>query len=121
MGNPRISVLLPCWNAARFLDRALESLRAQTFSDFEIVAVDDGSTDDTARVLTQWAAHEPRLRVIPRAHQGLVPALNAGLAEAREMGLKTIALTGRGGGRCAELADVLLDVPADADADADGE
>ncbi len=43
----------------------------------------DGSTDDTARLLAQCAAHEPRLRVIARDHQGLVPALNAGLAEAR--------------------------------------
>jgi len=54
MGKPLVSVVMPCWNSARFLERALESVCEQTLGDFEIVAVDDGSTDETARVLEEW-------------------------------------------------------------------
>lgn len=83
MRAPRVSVLLPCWNAASFLERALKSVCAQSFPELEIVAVDDGSTDDTPRLLEDWAGRDGRLRVVRREHAGLVAALNAGLAEAR--------------------------------------
>lgn len=80
---PRLSVLLPVFNAADTLNEALESLRRQTFRDFEIVALDDGSTDSTPRLLAAWAAREPRLRVVRRPHRGIVAALQAGLALCR--------------------------------------
>jgi glycosyltransferase involved in cell wall biosynthesis len=76
---PSISVLMPCYNAVETLDEALESLSRQTFSDFEIVAVDDGSTDGTLQLLEAWAVRESRLRLFSRPHGGLVSALNAGL------------------------------------------
>jgi glycosyltransferase involved in cell wall biosynthesis len=76
---PAVSVLMPCYNAAATLDQALDSLAAQTLADFEIVAVDDGSTDDTPVLLQRRAAADPRLRVIYTEHGGLVAALNAGL------------------------------------------
>jgi glycosyltransferase involved in cell wall biosynthesis len=76
---PHISVLMPCYNAAATLDEAMDSLVSQSLVDFEIVAVDDGSQDDTADRLAQWAARDTRLRVITMPHQGIVPALNAGL------------------------------------------
>ncbi len=82
-GMPALSVLLPCYNAAATLDRALESLSAQTLGDFEIVAVDDGSTDDTLEQLRARTRLEPRLRVVEQPHAGLVAALNRGLAECR--------------------------------------
>ncbi len=81
--RPRLSVLLPVFNAEDTLDEALESLRRQTFQDFEIVAIDDGSTDNTPRLLAAWAAREPRLRVVRRPHRGVVAALQAGLALCR--------------------------------------
>ena len=62
MAAPRVSVILPCWNAAPYLPRALQSLSAQTFSDFEIIAVDDGSTDQTPQILREWASREARIR-----------------------------------------------------------
>lgn len=81
--TPRVSVVLPVFNARATLPRAVASVRAQTFADWELVAVDDGSTDGSGEWLVQAAREEPRLRVLHRPHAGLVPALNAGLAAAR--------------------------------------
>ncbi|MDB5697216.1 MAG: hypothetical protein JWN69_20 [Alphaproteobacteria bacterium] len=80
---PAISVVIPARNAALYLSDALESLAAQTFDDFEIIVVDNGSTDQTADILNQWLRREPRLRVLSVARPGLAAALNAGIAEAR--------------------------------------
>ena len=80
---PKISVLLPIYNAARYLREAVESLRTQTHADFEIVAVDDGSTDESAEILRTVARTEPRLQVESRPNTGIVGALNDGLALAR--------------------------------------
>ena len=80
---PTISVLLPVHNGADTLRHALDSLKAQTLTDFEILAVDDGSTDDTRAVLAAFQKHDPRLRILPLPRSGLVPALNAGLAQAQ--------------------------------------
>jgi glycosyltransferase involved in cell wall biosynthesis len=79
---PRVSVLLPCFNAARFLTEALASLEKQTFADFEVIAVDDGSTDDTLELLQRWAARDPRARIIAGSHKGLVSALATALEHA---------------------------------------
>jgi glycosyltransferase involved in cell wall biosynthesis len=80
---PIISVIVPVYNAARYLDSALASVQAQTFADFEIVAVDDGSTDNSRALLERVAAAEPRLRVISRPNTGIVGALNDALSAAR--------------------------------------
>lgn len=80
---PRLSVLMPCYNAAATLDEALGSLVQQTYTDFEIVAVDDGSTDATRELLARWSVDEPRLRVIDQEHSGIVQALNSGLEGCR--------------------------------------
>jgi len=70
------------YNGGRYLHLALESLSAQTFRDFELVVIDDGSTDTTADVLAAHCAIEPRLRVVRHpVNQGLVPARNRALAE----------------------------------------
>ena len=83
MPRPLVSVLLPVCNAAATVARAVESIRRQTFTDWELIAVDDGSTDGTAGVLKELSRVEPRLRVFTRPHEGIVSALNAGLAETR--------------------------------------
>jgi len=80
---PVVSILMPVRNEQRFLPAALRSLAAQTLKDWELVAVDDGSTDETPRILAEAAAGDPRIRVLECAGQGLVPALNAGLASCR--------------------------------------
>ncbi len=80
---PVVSILMPCYNTAATLEEALESLRDQTFPDFEIIAVDDGSTDETGVILQSWQAHDERLRLIRQAHAGIIAALNCGLAACR--------------------------------------
>ena len=83
MNPPAISVVIPAYNAAEYLESALASVQAQTFADFEIVVVDDGSKDNTKALLDSLAAREPRLRVISRPNTGIVGALNDALAAAR--------------------------------------
>jgi glycosyltransferase involved in cell wall biosynthesis len=80
---PRVSVLLPVWNAADTLPACLASLSTQTLRDHEVVAVDDGSNDGSRALLREYARRDPRLRVIVRPRQGLVAALNAGLRAIR--------------------------------------
>jgi glycosyltransferase involved in cell wall biosynthesis len=79
---PEISVLLPVRNAGPYLGRSLASLTRQTFRDFEIVAVNDGSTDGSGERLEEYAAREPRLRVIHTRALGLPSALNTALHHA---------------------------------------
>src|SRR3990172_5858266 len=83
MPSPAISVLMPCYNAASTMDEAVESILDQTFTDLELIAVDDGSTDDTRRHLQSWAQQDRRVVVLPRSHGGLVDALQAGLSACR--------------------------------------
>ena len=78
---PRISVLLPCFNHGAFIREAIESVRAQTFQDFEIVIVDDGSTD-AETVATLDALAGPRARVLRTANRGLPAARNHAAADA---------------------------------------
>lgn len=80
---PRVSVLMPCRDAAAWLHEAIASLEAQTFTDFEVVAVDDASTDETPALLYAWARRDPRVRVLPGPGRGVAAALAAGLAHAR--------------------------------------
>ena len=78
---PRISIILPVWNGEKFLAAAVDSLLAQTFTDFELLVIDDGSTDRTPEILRSYA--DPRLRVLRLDHAGIVVALNHGLSQAR--------------------------------------
>ncbi len=71
---------MPCYNAATTLPMAIESITSQTTADFEVVAVDDGSTDQTAAVLAAWAQRDQRVRIISQVHDGIITALNTGLA-----------------------------------------
>ena len=77
---PRVSVILPCYNAARYLPRALDSVRAQTYRDFEIIVIDDGSTDaDTLAYLDALAGD---VRLVRQSNRGLAGARNRGFEEA---------------------------------------
>lgn len=80
---PAISVVIPVHNARRYLEAAVASVSAQSCGDFEIIAIDDGSTDGSGGLLQQLAVREPRLRVRSRPNTGIVGALNDGLAMAR--------------------------------------
>ncbi|MEW5806019.1 MAG: glycosyltransferase [Acidobacteriota bacterium] len=73
---PGVSVIVPTYNYARFLDPCLESIFAQTYGDFEVIVVDDGSTDDTVEVLRKY---EDRIRYIYQENMGLSAARNTGI------------------------------------------
>ncbi len=79
----RISVVLPVRNAARWLDRSISSLLNQSFGDFEVLAIDDGSTDASPGILHSHAQRDARIRILAQSGPGLVGSLNRGLAEAR--------------------------------------
>ncbi len=81
--TPRVSVLLPCRDAAATMDEALASLRAQTFTDFEVIAVDDGSNDGTPDVLAGWAERDPRIHTDRTPPRGIVATLRAAAERAR--------------------------------------
>jgi hypothetical protein len=83
MSPARVTVVMPVYNAARYLDESIGSLQAQTFADWELLAIDDGSTDDSAAVLESFAARDTRVRVLANGHnRGLSSTRNRGLEEA---------------------------------------
>ena len=80
---PKVSVVLPVYNVAQYLRRALESVSAQALKELEIIAVDDGSTDGSGAILDEYAKTEPRLKVVHLPNGGAGAARNAGLERAR--------------------------------------
>lgn len=80
---PAVSVLMAVFNGQMYLREAVESVLAQTFGDFEFIVIDDGSTDDTLKLLEEFAAKDSRLRVVSRPNKGLTLTLNEGLDLAR--------------------------------------
>src|SRR3954462_253239 len=85
-GQPLVSVVIPCYNYGRFLNDAIASVRAQTLQDFEIIVVDDGSTDDvTPGVLDalEGPGRFPGLTIIRQENQGAPAARNIGMRAAR--------------------------------------
>lgn len=85
MTDPLVTVVVPCFNHGRFLHEALASVRAQTWTTWEAVVVDDGSTDDTPEIIDRLLAElrDPRIRVVRQDNRGLPSARNAGVAAAR--------------------------------------
>lgn len=74
--TPLISVLMPVYNAERYVAQAVDSILAQTCSDFEFLMIDDGSTDQSRAILQKYAIVDPRIRLISRANTGYAVALN---------------------------------------------
>jgi len=83
VSSPRVSVLMAVHNEGAFLSATLASLRRQTFADWELVVVDDGSEDATPDILAGAARRDPRIHVLSPGRTGLVEALNLGLAHCR--------------------------------------
>jgi glycosyltransferase involved in cell wall biosynthesis len=81
-GPPRVSVVVPCFNLGNFLDEALDSVAAQTWTDFEVVVVDDGSTDPETRRLLE-SLDRPNTRLVRSENRGLPAARNLGIANSR--------------------------------------
>lgn len=73
---PAVSVVIPTFNRAHMVCQAVESVLAQDFTDYELIVVDDGSTDDTASVLEK---HTPRIKIVRQSHRGVSAARNTGI------------------------------------------
>src|SRR6188472_559267 len=80
---PQVSVVMPVYNAERYLAEAIESTLAQSFADWELIAVDDGSTDGSSRILAEYAAADPRVVVHRQENGGVAAASNRALELAR--------------------------------------
>jgi glycosyltransferase involved in cell wall biosynthesis len=74
-----ISVVLPAFNAVPFISEAIESVLAQTYRDFELIVVNDGSTDNTLEIAQKYAARDARVKVYTQANMGTAPTLNRGI------------------------------------------
>ena len=81
MTTPLVTVVLPVYNAAAEIAAAIDSVLAQTFTDFELLVINDGSTDASGQVLASYT--DPRVRVLSQPNRGLVATLNRGITEAR--------------------------------------
>ena len=78
-----VSIIIPSYNQAKFLPRAVASLQAQTFGAWECIIVDDGSKDNTAEVVANIALHEPRVRLLQKQNGGSASARDLGLQHAK--------------------------------------
>lgn len=77
--HPKVSVLMPCFNAERFVKEAIESILNQSLREFKFVIVDDGSDDNTLSIVRSYATRDSRIRLIETSHGGIVAALGSGL------------------------------------------
>ena len=80
---PLISVVLPVYNGQKYLAEAIDSILTQTFTDFELIMIDDGSTDHSLEILRQYEQHDLRVQVVARANRGIAATLNESIDIAR--------------------------------------
>lgn len=78
-----ISVIIPAYNAAQYIEETLQSILNQTFQQFEIIIVDDGSTDDTLKILEKYSQNDSRIRVVQQQNGGSSKARNTGISLAK--------------------------------------
>lgn len=100
MATPCVSVLLPIYEGARYLEEAIESILTQTFRDLEFIVINDGSTDRTSEIIEQYRRVDGRIRAFEQPNRGLAATLNRGLELARgeyvlRMDQDDISLPGR--------------------------
>src|SRR6266851_2185358 len=80
---PKVSVLMSVYNGATHLREAVESIKAQTWEDFEFIVIDDGSTDESGSILAEYLRLDARVKIHTQNNHGLAAALNTGLDLAR--------------------------------------
>ena len=80
MTQPTISIIIPVYNSEKYLGACVDSILAQSFRDFELILVDDGSRDGSPRICDEYAQNDSRVKVIHKANGGVCSARNAGLS-----------------------------------------
>lgn len=83
MNNPKISVIVPVYNVEKYLSRCIESVLAQTFTDFELLLIDDGSTDSSGKICDKYAMSDSRIRVFHKENGGVASARQLGVDKAK--------------------------------------
>ena len=83
MSDPKVSIIVPIYNTENELPRCIQSIQKQTFSDIEIILVDDGSTDSCPQICDNYAEHDPRIRVLHKENGGVSDTRNTGILAAR--------------------------------------
>ena len=79
----KISIIIPVFNTSKYLPDCLDSILNQKFDDFEIICINDGSTDDSKEILNQYAQKDPRIKIINQKNQGLAASRNHGIDHAK--------------------------------------
>lgn len=83
MSRPLVSIIIPAHNAEKYLDNTLQRVINQTFKNFEVIVVDDGSTDSTPRIIFEYLKEDERIKLIRQSNKGVSSARNMGLEVAR--------------------------------------
>ena len=81
--NPRFSVIMPLYNKERYVKKAIESVIAQTYRDFELIIIDDGSTDNSLEVVRGLKIEDRRLKILTQSNSGVAVARNNGVAASK--------------------------------------
>ena len=82
MKQPKISIVIPIYNVEKYLEECLTSITKQTLKEIEIIAVDDGSTDSSGKILDSFAAKDKRIKAIHQKNTGYSAAVNLGIEKA---------------------------------------
>ena len=83
MAMPKVSIIVPCYNQAHYLDESLQSLLDQTYTNWECILVNDGSPDATEEIAKQWEARDSRFVYLYKENGGVSSARNLGIATAK--------------------------------------
>ena len=83
VSGPLITVLVPCFNVEKFVEECIDSILAQTYSNLEVICINDGSTDSTPQILDRYANSDKRIRVISKTNSGYGHSMNVGLDAAK--------------------------------------
>ena len=83
MNNPKVSVIVPVYNVEKLLQRCIDSILVQTFTDFELLLIDDGSKDKSGEICDEYAAKDARIRVFHKQNGGVSSTRNLGIDEAK--------------------------------------
>ena len=78
-----ISIIIPTYNVEKYIDKCFESIVNQTFKDFEVIVINDGSTDQTLRLIKEWEKQDSRFTVIDKTNEGVGKTRNLGLSIAK--------------------------------------
>ena len=85
MSNPKFSIVIPIYNAESTIARTIASLKEFDFTDYEVLLINDGSTDQTEAIITRLIENDPKFRLITTANQGPGLARNEGIMQAKEL------------------------------------